>query len=547
MAELTRSTTDLIEHHGDNLETYLDTLRSDLDNLQAPGASGIALIDNYTSLVSGGDWTAAINAALATGLTTVGLPGTVYQVNGILNSKGQKILGDFSLSTSRYSLGTVKAQTVDPDDLSLRMLYVESAYDLAELLHIRALGFNTIMHYGSFPNNGSIDAAGTIQQMVDNARTAGLNVIIGTDNDVSRADLAAYVASVDSKPNVIGYSVFDEPASHGITIAQQDTKIAQMRAMTNKTLSFVDLVASGAPFVKRWSDNYDLAFVDSYSRHWTDTSDTTVWYKRDIAKMQLDFGTIKAHTKLSRVIPVVATFTDQGGYYSANKAQVIKASRVFAKVCEGNWGAFVWDGHGDGNITNRVRVDEDFKSLCKEINAQQVRNKVVTEAYLFGGTPSDGHWPLTDILSKMPVKDPFSTDAHVWQNAYPVRVKTGSGDTDRTTTLPNSDYSGIGFKNNIASLLTTIKARKHVRCYLEYFNIIGGTSGSFSLFTTNDNGYNIILRYNDALSGNKVLDFDATPNAPEETLIFRIENSGDTTPAYRKFLRGLVVVNDWNT
>ena len=86
---------------------------------------------------------------------------------------------------------------------------------------------------------------------------------------------------------------------------------------------------------------------------------------------------------------------------------------------------------------------------------------------------------------------------------------------------------------------------QNTRCFMEYFNVIAGTSGAFNLFTTNDGGYTIVLRYEDALSGNKVLDFNIATTAPDDHIVFRIENAGDSHPYYRKFLRGLIVCCDW--
>ena len=355
-------------------------------------------------------------------------------------------------------------------------------------------------------------------------------------------NLTEFVNATKDHPATWGYSVYDEPASRGISIASQDAKITTLRGLTTKQLSFVDLIASGSPFNQLFSTNYDIAFVDSYSRVWT----SGVALDNDLKKMRFDYGCIKAQTGLSRVIPVVAAFTGSGGYYASSESQVIAASKVFGTVFGGNFGAFVWDGVGDANITGRVRTNPNLQGLVKGLASQRVRKMLTTEVYLFGGTPSNTMWPITSLFDKIPVRDTSSSDPYVFSNSYPVRVKTGATDTDRTTTIASSDYAGIGFKGSFATFLTTIKFRKNVRGYLEYFNIFSGTSGVFSVFSTNDAGYTITLRYNDGLSGNKVLDFNTTAGANvNDTLAFRIENTGDVTTYYRKFLRGLLVCCDW--
>lgn len=515
------------------------TVQTDLDKLNTQNGA-FAYVEDYASLVVSGDWTAAINAAFATGKPVVGKG--PYNVTGIIVTKGQRIVNPFVINTTRYSLGAVTAQTIEPDTESIRMLYLESAYDLAELLYIKALGFNTINHYCYFANNGTIDSAGTAEQLLDNARTAGLKVNLGTESPRALSSLSEFVNATKDHPSTWGYSVYDEPASRGISIASQDAKITTLRGLTTKQLSFVDLISEGNPFNQLFSKNYDIAFVDSYSRVWT----SGVALDNDLKKMRFDYGCIKAQTGLSRVIPVVSAFTDSGGYYASSESQVIAASKIFGTIFGGNFGAFVWDGVGDPNITGRVRTSQNLQGLVKGLASQKVRKMLTTEVYLFGGAPGNTMWPITNLLDKIPVKDASSSDAYVFSNAFPVRVKTGSSNTDRTTTIANSDYAGIGFKGSFANMLTTIKFRKNVRGYLEYFNIFGNTNGVFSIFSTNDAGYSIVLRYDDALAGNKVLDFNTSAGSSvDDTIVIRIENTGDTTPYYRKFLRGLLVCCDW--
>lgn len=219
--------------------------QNDVDKLKKQNEA-FAFIEDYSSLVVSGDWTAAINAAFATGKPVVGKG--PYNVTGIINTKGQPIVSPFIINTTRYSLGAVTAQTIEPDSESIRMLYLESAYDLAELLHIKALGFNTINHYCYFANNGTIDASGTAEQLLDNARTAGLKVNLGTESPRATTSLSEFVNATKEHPATWGYSVYDEPASRGISIASQDAKITTLRGLTTKQLSFVDLISEGNPF-----------------------------------------------------------------------------------------------------------------------------------------------------------------------------------------------------------------------------------------------------------------------------------------------------------
>ena len=96
-----------------------------------------------------------LNRAFSTSIDIYSTPDKTYYVNGILNSKGQKCIGGWSINSTRSDgstsgkLGLIKTTTEGVDAFSVRMLYLESAYDLTELFIIKSLGFNTINHYGS--------------------------------------------------------------------------------------------------------------------------------------------------------------------------------------------------------------------------------------------------------------------------------------------------------------------------------------------------------------------------------------------------------------
>lgn len=197
-------------------------------------------------------------------------------------------------------------------------------------------------------------------------------------------------------------------------------------------------------------------------------------------------GEGEIHAGLVSVIFCCGNFTYNGNCYPSDKAQVLAATKIFATVDGGNWCAFVWDGTGDKNILSRVRYNSDFQQLCRNINAQLVREKKVTDVYIFGGLAADGKLAISTLISNISVKDPSTTDGYVFSKSYPLRVVDGATNSDRVVSgITGADYSGIGFWGPFASFFSTIKARKKTRCYLEFFNIQGGY-GSFSLLTTNN-------------------------------------------------------------
>ncbi|MEK8902064.1 phage head-binding domain-containing protein [Escherichia coli] len=513
--------------------------QEDLDKINKQN-DAFAYIEDYVSLVVSGDWTDAINAAFATGKPVVGKG--PYNVTGIINTKGQKVIGSFIVNSSRRSMGNVTFNSDVKTPHAIRMMYVASAYDLSEMMYIKSLGFNTVHHYIDWlVSEGNEDSLGTIQQMLDNCLTAGLRVQLKTED---QGDVATFINTWDSHPAVFSYSVYDEPSTRGISVADQTSKFNVMRPLTKKPLTVVDL-APASIFKQSFFDGYDIAFVNSYALHYT-TGDLSSWLTKDLAKHRKDFGALKSMCNASKTIPVFSAFLDPDSYYSKDKQQVINSSKVFGTVGKGNYGCFIWDGNS--HLLQCVRQIPEFREMITEIAGQDVGVGPELESYVFGGTTEDDHWPINPLIEKCQRADTTgSSDPFSQFNAYPVRVKTGASETDRTTTAANYDFSGIGVKGAQGAYATTIPVRSHVNFTLEVFAAgVEMTSGTFSLYSTSDGGYTISLMYNAGVSGSSVLSGDFSPTADrDDTIIFRIDNPGDTSVHYRKFIRGLVVCSDW--
>ncbi|MFH5160634.1 phage tail fiber protein [Enterobacter cloacae complex sp. 2024EL-00243] len=523
------------------------TVQTDLDKLNTQN-SAFAYIEDYASLVVSGDWSDAIQAALDTGKDIIGIKEKEYKVTKKLKSKGQRLIGNFRINTTRYNLGSILATSeVDvPFETTIKICYVSSAYDLAELLFIKQLGFNSIHHYLGF--NGSVDSEGDKFILLDNSLTAGLKVSIGTEQDpLAISDLKGFVKSIDSHPAVAAYAVYDEPGARGISVADQDAKIETLRSVTNKTLLMVCQLPPGGPFNQWYSTNYDLALVDSYST--ATAGDLQARINADLVKMRLDFGVISKMTNIHNVIPVVGAFLFNGGNISDDIDQVVGGAEIFGTAGNGNFGAFVWDGEADPGITDRIRTNKRLQDLVTKLASKVYPKQLKIKTYLFGGAGGGKHWPLQELLKDVMPADTSSSDQKITKNAWPTRIISGSGNGDHETTQAGVNVSGIAFKTSDAALCLSSSYSSGVGAWLEISNLNGGNpiNGIFLMGKSVDG-----IRYEDIASvsltssqtfmfGFKPDDYSAIGTAP----VIHFSFPAGTSPFYRAFMRGAIVFADW--
>lgn len=523
------------------------TVQADIDKINKQNDS-FAYIEDYANLAVGDDWSDAIQEALDTGKDVVGEKDKIYTVSKVLNSKGQQLLGGFKLNITRYSLGVIPANSFvkQNPDTRIMMCYVSSAYDMAEMLYIKSLGFNIIHHYLGFAN--SVDSAGTTAQMLDNAQSAGLKVSIGTEQDpLAISDLPAFIASVDTHPAVYMYAVYDEPGARGISITDQDAKISVLRGVTTKTLQMVCQLPPGGPFTQWYSTNYDLVFVDSYSTATTGTLQQRI--DQDLIKMRLDFGVIQQMTGVKRTIPCIGTFLFSGSNISGDIDQVVGGCKVFGTAGNGEFAAFVWDGEADPGITSRLRTNDTLRKVIKDLASKVYYKHLDTKTYLFGGSGVSKHWPLQELLKDVMPADTSSSDQKITKNAWPTRIISGSGNGDHETTQAGVDVSGIAFKTSDAALCLSSRYSRGVGAWLEISNLNGGNpiNGIFFMGKSIDG-----IRYEDIASvsltssqtfmfGFKPDDYSAIGTAP----VIHFSFPAGTSPFYRAFMRGAIVLADW--
>ncbi|USA45413.1 hypothetical protein NDN11_11840 [Acinetobacter sp. C26M] len=492
-----------------------------------------------------------LNLVFSTGLDIYGKSSDSYKVKKSLRTKGQKLIGgwkiDSTKATSRSGTWSKVVKTnIDGLDTSnnIRMLYVSSAWDLSEFLAIKELGFNMIHHYVGMSVMGW-DRDGNVFDVLNNAMSAGLKVSLGIEQDPNAiANLATWVASVDHYPALWAYSVIDEPVSRERTVLQQDEKIAEMRGLTRKTLFTVDWMNS--PFEQKYSKNYDLVLINSYSMRYSQ-GDMQQRVKNDLSKFRLDYGTIKSQVGV-KVIPCVSMFgfTDNANFFAADTDQIVAASKVFGKVAQGNYAAFVWDGEADIQITTAVRDNPKFQQLAIDLS-KQAKLELKTETYKFGGiSTAQSDWGIEEIINKIIKKDLDSNDSFIGSGAYPIVLKNGSIDTDRTSMLISTGnyVSGIGFKGGAGRLVTDIGFEKNLRVYIEVFSPTSIINGYLYIRSCSDGGYSSVIRYDTNINGNQVVNANINSEKSWGKVVFELINSNNWQH-YRGFIRGVVINTDW--
>lgn len=520
-----------------------------------------AYIEDYASLVVAGDWTAAIQAAFNTGKPVIGLKGKTYKTTAIINSMGQPFVGSLKLELARASIPatTFELSYSAPSEDAFRAIYVGTAYDLCEMMQIKSLGFNTVLHYCYFDNNGSVDIAGTIPQLIKNCATAGLNVVINTQNSVvhNNGTVAQVVAAADPYQNVIGYSVIDEPGSAGHSLAEQEEAISTLRALTTKKLFSVDFIWRLNTWSKPWSYNYDVFLVDSYSMYYA-SGTLADRVSKDLGKMRTDFGAAMKMTGNAKVIPCIQTFSQLeqnpvegiSGTYCFDVDQIIGASEVFGKTGNGNYAAFCWDN----GFTTNMRNEPKYQRLAKQLANQAGKGAVYkTEPILFGGVGSVYQRSLHDLRTIIASKDPENTvDAWLGGGGYPAHLTTGASETPLHTTTANINISGIGFRATFSRFVTNKSLLKYFTGFAVFENYGPSLTrpASFNIYGTPDGGYTENIRYNTGVTAGTPFRFSSLMtnsfDGIGEDAVFDLSVATvDAQVNYRRFVYGLFVSTNW--
>lgn len=495
------------------------------------------------------DNTVALNDAFATGCDVYSTPDKIYSVTKNLRTKGQRLIGGWKIhskkNTSREHFWEKTVSTVDDPNVNtdvIRMIYVANAYDLSEFLYIKSLGFNTLQHYSGMSIQGW-DNDGNVHNMLDNAKSAGLKVIVGTQNDpLAISNLSAFVSSIDSHTAVIGYSANDEPVWNGKSIAEQDERISTIKAISNKLITAVEFTID--PLTKRMSDNYDIIFLDIYNDKNQNMSEADAM-QADLYKMRASLGLYSRQYKCT-IIPVVMGFKYVDG---APLSRIINTSKIFAKSCGGNFGTFVWDGDAEGSIETSIRNSSSLDKMCRDICAYRNLKHSIPTTLLWGyiNNTTQTNWGLKDVFEHQIRIDPNSTDDFNGLNSYPTQV-SGSNSTNSdhysTSMSGGTGMLAIWFKKWSGAYCSDIPMKKYNYMHVHsgtidstlktYLNVVGSSTGGYGL------GLSLV-----SIPVNGTVNTVTFTNTAEADLFCIKYDATTDIPYYRTYIRGLYVTSDW--
>lgn len=537
-----------------------DTVQGVIDDV----SSSVVYLDSYSSLVVSGDWTSALQAALDTGLPLVPNPTVTYTVSGIVQSKGNRIIGPLNINPTRSELAHLGAFTVNKNDIgeferNLKMMYCIRAYDLIELLYIKSMGFNAITHGGDLytekPGMTPAELKVALGLMLDNCQTAGLKVNMTTGwelaNDVMAVD---YVTTFSPHPAVFGFSVFDEPTFHGISVAQQTTRLNLLRAITEKNLNCVDVVRNYVDYrngYNPFAHGYDIMFVDSYC-HTVSGATLQENISTDLSNMRTDVGIATAYCTDSKIVPVCGLFKHTG--FTTSFDQIKATAEKLVRCAGGDFGVWAWDAVEAG-LTGNMRNSSDLRGLAKSFCEMVVNGERLPKAHLVGGTsfnPS-GIPPVASANGVSLVKKQQDVITFIGSNAALGSLRNGI-EGEFTSTQVSGVLSGLLLKSQFPVAITNISMLPNLTVDFELIDITASQSGTLSFSYTEDDG---------ATASPSALDVAfsfAPPSAPamakslylgpgeyrrNNKLIISASVNAPAVDSYRLLLHGFIVTSEW--
>lgn len=518
-------------------------------------------LDDYESLAVGGDWTAALQAALDTGMPVRPNPSKTYTLSGVVQSKGNEIIGKFNIKPTRQALNQLGEFTFDPSSTNdikknIKLLYCLRVYDLIELLYIRSMGFNMIFHGGDMTTERpSVDTVTALGLMLDNALTANLQVNMTTGYIINEDSMAiGYVNAFKDHMAVWGFSVFDEPTFNGASVARQAERLAALRPLTGKNLNVTDVIQNYAQFrngYNPWAHGYDTFFVDAYSHTIAGTEAENI--AADLRDMRTAVGVAAAHLPDANIVPMCGLFKSTNFTTSIN--QIKGTAPILAKCAGGDFAAFSWDAV-EGGLTTSVLTGSDLRDVAKYLCAMSVNGKRIPTAYKIGGTSSnpESRPPVAVVGADLMKKRDYATAFIGSGTAFGVLKNGADGEFTSPLIAAGQSIGGLWFYGQFPAAVTSIPVKRHISMPISFIDVTGSKSGALSIHYSNDEG-------GTASAAALTYPFAFSPGSPAVNLNFDI-TSGDfwrgyklvfsqsvnppvVGDVYRCGIHGFIVISEW--
>lgn len=488
-------------------------------------AEQIANVKSGTGTV---DVSGALQTALDTGLA-VYLHDGEYLATVSLSGKGQPITGPGRIKTLKeptIPTSVVASVTGIDDRTTTRMIYVEAAWDLQDLLTIKSLGYNTIVHYGGWANTKPGESVGNWEKMFANAKSVGLDVMMGTEWAGATAATATAIGDFTGSP-VIAYVMYDEPIPRSIDKEIQEEKLASFRAATKKPLGVTENCQRGI-VQDNLAATYDFCFLHIYP----DAILNTMAVLKGLSIHGIGEATVKMPN--AKIIATVGLFELAGGLPLLN----MEFAGEFIKVSQDNsYGVFVWDGYGDAGILTSVRRNLEYRKYSKSMyHASKLSKPYTFEVFAWGA--DFRNLPLGGIKSKQSTPD--STPG-----VQPFSVRNVGSYVDSHQS--NFERRAISYPGKGGLYATNISSKGYVHFRGYVGNVETPAVMDFSLLSTPSDWFEV-TNWGNALN---LVNYDlagftvSTPVRKDDLLGLSMTFSTDPIRDPWRFLGGLLVNTNW--
>jgi len=541
-------------------------------NILNAGTGKVAVLQTYASpinfrfFVPEGivDASDALQAALDTGLDIYNYDQTPITISKIMQSKRNKLIGEWIINPTRAAISglgqfTFSSNVNESQPDTMKLVYCLKIYDLIEMMYLRSMGINFILHAGALweerPDLPDLKAA--LELALDNAMSSDLKVNMTTGYIVAEDYMAVeYVNYFKDHPSVWGFSVYDEPTFNNVSVSMQDQRIDTLRALTTKNLNFVDVIQNYSLYKyghNPFSTKYDTVFVDAYCHNNPIGGTVAEKVARDLHDFRVAAGAAKLFFPKSEIVPVCGLFLHTG--FTESIDQIELAYRDFAKIGNGAVGMWAWDA-SEPNLTFNIRSSEALRNLAKSYCKFFNTGTKLPEAKRFGVRENVNFQPSSNPDGLNLVMRPqFVSSGGTSHAAFGVIRNGANSEFSSTDISTNGEIGGLFFKTQFPFAVLDTEPNVYTSISAGIFDVGAQSIGSLGLYYTQDNGRTFSPVVN-SQSFNL-----APPNQPEKTLDYWIGsgtywrgskltfiidfNALYYTDYYRFGIYGYIVTSDW--